>query len=193
MSASMTPQASAPFDLDRFYRTLVHDGPDAVVYADVDGLIQYWNSAAERIFGYFEAEALGRSLDIIIPENLRARHWTGYAETLRTGATRFGSGDVLAVSAQRKDGTYVAVEFTILPIHDERKGMIGIAAILRDATKRPRGFNAIRRHLVGLTANMTALHVVRDVRCSFSLTIELVEAYHAAHPDHRVGPFGWAR
>jgi PAS domain S-box-containing protein len=184
---------SAAFDLDRFYRTLVHDGPDAVIYADADGLIQYWNSAAERIFGYGEAEAIGRSLDIIIPESLRARHWNGFAETLRTGTTRYGAGDVLAVPAQRKDGTRISVEFTILPVRDEQNDMIGIAADLRDVTQRPQGFGAIRRRLVGLAANMTALHVVRDVRSPFSLTIDLVEAYHAAHPDHRVGPFGWAR
>jgi PAS domain S-box-containing protein len=184
---------NAPFDGDRFYRTLVDDASDAVIYADVDGVIQYWNRAAERIFGYDEEEALGRSLDIIIPEPLRARHWNGFAETLRTGATRYGAGDVLAVSAQRKDGARVSVEFTILPVHDERQVIIGIAATLREVAKRPRGFAVLRKHLVGLAANMSALHIVRDVRCPFSLTIELVEAYHAAHPDHRVGPFGWAR
>jgi PAS domain S-box-containing protein len=181
------------FDLDRFYPTLVHDAPDAVIYADADGLIQYWNSAAERVFGFSESEALGRSLDLIIPENLRARHWNGFAETLRTGTTRYGAGDLLAVSAQRKDGARISVEFTILPVRDEQQKMIGIAAILRDVTKRPRGFNALRKRLVGLAVNMTSLRVVRDVRCPFSLTIELVEAYHAANPVHRVGPSGWAR
>ncbi|HEY5085819.1 MAG TPA: PAS domain S-box protein, partial [Gemmatimonadaceae bacterium] len=88
-------------DLDRFSRTLVRDAPDAVIYADAGGVIRFWNSAAERIFGFSEAEALGQSLDLIIPENLRARHWNGYAETMRTGKTRYGAGDLLAVPAQR--------------------------------------------------------------------------------------------
>ncbi len=181
------------FDPDRFSRTLVHDAPDAVIYADASGLIRFWNNAAERIFGFSEAEALGQSLDIIIPENLRARHWNGYAETMRTGKTRYGAGDLLAVPAQRQDGSRISVEFTILPVRDEQGGMIGIAAILRDVTNRFREITAFRKRLVRLETNMTPLHAVRDVRCAFSLTIELIEAFHAANPDHRVGPFGWGR
>jgi PAS domain S-box-containing protein len=181
------------FDLDRFSRTLVHDAPDAVIYADADGLIRFWNSNAERVFGFAEAEALGRSLDIIVPEALRTRHWNGYAETMRTGKTRYGAGDLLAVPAQRKDGARISVEFTILPVRDEQGSTIGIAAILRDVTKRFRGINVFRKHFVRLATNMTTLHATRDVRCPFSLTIELVESFHTANPDHRVGPFGWAR
>jgi PAS domain S-box-containing protein len=181
------------FDPDRFSRTLVRDAPDAVIYADASGLIQFWNSAAERIFGFSEAEALGRSLDIIVPENLRARHWNGYAETMRTGMTRYGAGDLLAVPAQRKDGQRISVEFTILPVRDELGNMIGVAAILRDVTNRFREIAGYRRQLVRLDVNMSALHAVRDVRCPFSLTIELIESFHAANPDHRIGPFGWAR
>jgi PAS domain S-box-containing protein len=61
------------------YETLAKEAPDAIVYADAEGRIRFWNRGAERIFGFSEAEALGRSLDIIIPERLRARHWEGYA------------------------------------------------------------------------------------------------------------------
>ncbi len=181
------------FDLDRFSRTLVHDAPDAVIYADAGGLIRFWNRAAERVFGFSEAEALGHSLDIIIPEDLRSRHWNGYAETMRTGKTRYGAGDLLAVSAQRKDGTRISVEFTIFPVHDERGSVIGIAAILRDITNRVREINAFHKQLVRLETNMTSLHVVRGVRCAFSLTIELIQSFYTANPNHRVGPFGWAR
>lgn len=180
-------------DLDRFSRTLVRDAPDAVIYADAGGVIRFWNSAAERIFGFSEAEALGQSLDLIIPENLRARHWNGYAETMRTGKTRYGAGDLLAVPAQRKDGARISVEFTILPVRDEQDNVIAIAAILRDVTKRFREINAFRKRLVRLDTNMTPLHAVRDVHCAFSLTIELIESFYAANPDHRIGPFGWAR
>ena len=72
-------------DIDRFYRTFVHETSDAIVYADSEGRIAFWNKGAERIFGFAASEAIGKSLDIIIPENLRKRHWDGYEETVRTG------------------------------------------------------------------------------------------------------------
>ncbi len=124
------------FELDRFCRTLVQQAPDAIIYADAKGLIAFWNRGAERIFGYSSQEAVGQSLDIIIPENLRERHWKGYDATMRTGRSRYGAGDVLAVPALRKDGTRMSIEFTVLPYQDAGGAMIGIAAILRDVTKR---------------------------------------------------------
>jgi PAS domain S-box-containing protein len=181
------------FDLDRFSRTLVQDAPDALIYADTGGLIRFWNHAAERIFGFSEAEALGQSLDLIIPENLRGRHWNGYAETMRTGKTRYGAGDLLAVPAVRKDGARISVEFTILLVRDADGSIIGVAAILRDVTKRFRELKALRQQLVRLDTNMTAIHAERDVRSAFSWTIELIELFHATNLDHRIGPFGWAR
>src|SRR5574340_1188078 len=100
--------AMMSLDVDRFCRTLVRESTDAVIYADAKGLIGFWNKGAERIFGFAEAEALHKSLDIIVPENLRHRHWDGYNETMRTGKTRYGAGDVLAVPALRKDGTRIS-------------------------------------------------------------------------------------
>ena len=132
----MPPHGHLGLDTDRFCWTLVHDGPDAIVYADFGGLIRFWNRGAERIFGYSASEAVGRSLDIIIPENLRERHWTAYAETMRTGKTRYGDGDVLAVPALRKDGARLSIEFTILPYRDREGSLMGVGAILRDVTKR---------------------------------------------------------
>jgi PAS domain S-box-containing protein len=134
-------------DIDRFYRTLVREAPDAIVYADAQGRIAFWNKGAERIFGFSEAEAVGSFLDIIIPENLREPHWNGYAETVRTGKTRYGAGDILAVPALRKDGTRVSIEFTILPFHDRTGRILGIAAILRDVTKRFEEMKALRKEL----------------------------------------------
>jgi PAS domain S-box-containing protein len=96
-------------DIDRFYRTLVRDTADAIIYADAEGLIGFWNAGAERIFGFSAAEAIGEPLDIIIPATLRERHWSGYRETVRSGKSRYGAGDVLAVPALRKDGTRKAV------------------------------------------------------------------------------------
>jgi PAS domain S-box-containing protein len=97
--------ASSDFDVDRFCRILAHQAPDAIIYADGEGVVRFWNVGAERIFGFSEAEATGKSLDIIIPESLRARHWAGFDETMRTGKTRYGGGDILAVPALHKDGT----------------------------------------------------------------------------------------
>lgn len=134
-------------DLDRFCRILVRDAADAVIYADAQGMIGFWNKGAERIFGFSEAEAVTQSLDIIIPENLRKRHWDGYDETMRTGKTRYGAGDLLAVPALRKDGSRISVEFTIVPFHDEAGRMVGIAAILRDVTKRFEETKALRQEL----------------------------------------------
>jgi PAS domain S-box-containing protein len=138
---------NSDFDVDRFCRTLIHDMPDALIYADGEGVIRFWNAGAERIFGFAAAEALGQSLDIIIPENLRARHWTGFGAMMRTGNSRYGAGDILAVPALRKDGTRISIEFTVLPFRDAAGRMLGIAAILRDVTKRFEEMRALRRQL----------------------------------------------
>lgn len=139
-------------DVDRFYRTLVRDAPDAVIYADAQGAIAFWNKGAERVFGFSEAEAMGQSLDIIIPENLRQRHWEGFAETVRTGKTRYGAGDVLAVPALRKDGSRISIEFTILPFADRTGHILGMAAILREVTKRFEELKALRKEVAALRA-----------------------------------------
>lgn len=139
-------------DLERFCRALVRDMPDAVIYADQEGRIGFWNGGAERIFGFTEAEAKGQSLDIIIPENLRARHWQGFDATMRTGKSRYGAGDTLAVPALRKDKSRVSIEFTVLPFHDERGRIAGIAAVLRDVTARFEEMRALRRELAALRA-----------------------------------------
>ena len=129
-----------------FADRLVSGMSDAIVYADAEGVIRLWNRGATRIFGFAETEAVGRSLDIVIPENLRERHWQGYRATMRTGQSRYGDGQVLSVPALRKDGTRISIEFTIVPFTDEGR-MIGIAAIMRDATARFEELRALRRQL----------------------------------------------
>jgi PAS domain S-box-containing protein len=90
--------------LPRLFEMLVQDAPDAIVYADAEGVIRFWNRGAERIFGFTAAETIGQSLDIIIPENQRARHWEGYRAVMKSGASRYGAGDLLAVPGLRKGG-----------------------------------------------------------------------------------------
>src|SRR5262245_61332914 len=85
---------------------------DAIIASDANGSIIFWNPAAKRIFGYDESEALGRSLDLIIPERLRERHWEGYRNVMQTGHTRYGS-EVLRVPALHKDGRALSIAFTV--------------------------------------------------------------------------------
>ena len=140
-------------DPAQFADRLVFGMPDAIVYADAEGVIRRWSRGATRIFGFAETEALGRSLDIIIPENLRERHWQGYRATMRTGQTRYGDGQILSVPAIRKDGTRISVEFTIVPFADNSAQMAGIAAIMRDTTARFEELRALRRQLAAHHAN----------------------------------------
>jgi PAS domain S-box-containing protein len=127
---------SADFDFERFCQVLVREVSDAVIYVNDQGVVHFWNAGAERIFGFSEAEATGKSLDIIIPEEHRARHWSGFYETIRTGKTRYGGGSTLAVVALRKDGRRISVEFSILPFRGDDGTTLGVAAILRDVTER---------------------------------------------------------
>jgi PAS domain S-box-containing protein len=141
------------FDPARFAIALLTSMPDAVVYSDFEGRIQFWNMGAETIFGFTAAEAVGQSLDIIIPEGLRKRHWDGYEATMRTGVTRYGAGDLLAVPAIRKDGSRLSTEFTIVPFKDETGRMLGIAAIMRDVTKQFEAMRALRKAAAGIASS----------------------------------------
>jgi len=124
---------------------LLASGSDAIIATDRDGVIRHWNQGAERIFGHVAAEAVGKSLDLIIPEQLRARHWEGYSHVMQTGRSRYGEGELLAVPGLRKDGTRVSLEFTVAMIRDEAGDVVGIAAILRDVTKRFEEMKALRK------------------------------------------------
>jgi PAS domain S-box-containing protein len=138
---------SADVDLE----SLVRLAGDAVVVADPAGRITLWNPAAERLFGFTAAEALGQSLDLIIPERFRSRHWAGYREVMRTGQTRYGT-EVLRVPALRKDGQRCSIAFTVALLPAPGGGIGGIAAIVRDETARWEEEQALRRRLAALEA-----------------------------------------
>lgn len=125
---------------------------DAIVAADKDGIIYFWNPGAERMFGYASGEAVGQSLDIIIPERLRQRHWDGYSRVMRGGRSRYESGDVLAVPAIKRDGTRISIEFTIVSLRDGAGTLTGLAAIMRDVTKRFEEMRALKQKLAGTTS-----------------------------------------
>lgn len=109
-------------------------GPDAVIFADREGLIRFWNAAATRLFGFTAEEALGRSLDLIIPERQRARHWAGYHAVMAGGTGRHGPTALLSVPAVTKAGARLSIQFTVTPVTGADGRIEGIAALLRDVT-----------------------------------------------------------
>jgi PAS domain S-box-containing protein len=122
-------------DTEMIYQQIIENSQDAILFADRDGIIELWNSGAEAIFGYTKEEVQGKSLDLIVPEKLRQRHWEGYHTVMKTGKSRYGK-ELLKVPAIRKDGTSISVEFTIMLVRNLRNEIVGTAAIIRDVTER---------------------------------------------------------
>ena len=125
----------APPSQDWLCGKIVAASSDAIMFSDRSGAIQLWNSGAERMFGYTKAEALGQSLDLIIPENLRGRHWEGYFRVMESGSSHY-SVDLLSAPAQRKDGTRLSTEFSMVLVKDADGKVLGVAAIIRDVSAR---------------------------------------------------------
>ena len=140
--------ASRPIDFEAF----IQSAGDGIVAAGTDGSILLWNRAAERIFGYTEAEALGQSLDLIIPERLRIRHWEGYRRVMQTGETRYGA-EVLRVPAVHKDGRRLSIAFTVALLYSPTQEIEAIAAIIRDETRRWAEERALRQRVAELEEN----------------------------------------
>ena len=141
-------------DPDWLCRRIVEESPLAVLYGDREGRIRFWNAAAESIFGYKADEVLGQSMDLIIPERQRPRHWEGWDRVMATGVTRYGH-DVLAVPAQKKDGTRISVEFYILLLRAPTGEILGAAAILQDVTARWQQQKELKARLAALEARAT--------------------------------------
>ena len=122
---------------------------DAVIVADPGGNIAYWNPAATRIFGFSEAEALGRSLTLITPDRLRQRHDVGFNRSMETGTTRYGT-TLLKVPALHKDGRTLSIAFTVGMLFDEAGKVSGVAAVIRDETARFNEDRELRKKLAAL-------------------------------------------
>ena len=136
---------------DWLCRGIVDQSGSAILFADREGVIRLWNQGAEEMFGYPASEAIGQPLDIIIPERWRERHRVGYEAAMRAGRTRY-TRDVLAVPAQRKDGTRISIEFTIVLRRGDQDVVLGAAAIVQDVTRRWEREKALERRLAVLEA-----------------------------------------
>lgn len=139
-------------NINKLCRELCETAPDAIVYADKEGLIRFWNQGAENIFGYQPTEALGHSLDLIIPETIRARHWQGYYRVMATGETVYAQ-KLLNTPALHKDGRRIAVEFSVVMIHAADGSVAGIGAIMRDVSDQREQMHALQSKLAILEAN----------------------------------------
>lgn len=134
-------------------KQLVEAIGDAIVISDAKGAITLWNPAAERMFGFTREEALGKSLDLIIPERQRQRHWDGYQKTMDTGITRYGN-DVLRVPAVHKDGHTLSIAFTVALLHTPDNKVAAIVAVIRDESSRFAEDRALRKRLTELEARL---------------------------------------
>ncbi|MFP3569050.1 PAS domain-containing protein [Paraburkholderia sp. SIMBA_030] len=137
------------------FAQLVSAVGDAIIISDAKGNITLWNPAAERMFGFTQSEALGKSLDLIIPERLRGRHWDGYQQTMATGQTRYGN-DVLRVPAVDKAGRSLSIAFTVALLHSPEHELTGIVAVIRDETSRFQEERNLRKRLAELEAQAGA-------------------------------------
>ena len=138
-----------PVDLTQ----LVAAVADAVVVTDASGAITLWNPAAERMFGFPASEALGQSLDLIIPERLRHRHWEGFSKTMLTGQTKYGT-ELLRVPAVDKGGRTLSIAFTVALLQAPDGKPNAIAAVIRDETSRFNEERSLRKRLAELEAQL---------------------------------------
>jgi PAS domain S-box len=138
-------------DRNTLCQRIVESAGDAVIFADREGIIRFWNRAAEGIFGYTEEEALGQSLDLIVPERQRQRHWEGWDKVMASGVTKYGR-DPLAVPAMRKDGSRISIEFNVVLVRADSGELAGVAAMVQDVTARWQKQKEMNARLAALEA-----------------------------------------
>jgi PAS domain S-box-containing protein len=134
---------------------LVTGAGDGIMVCDAAGAIVLWNAACQRIFGFTAEDALGKSLDIIIPERQRGRHWEGYEHTMATAVTKYGA-DLLRVPALHKEGKALSIAFTVSLLQDAGGKVTGIVAIVRDETARFAEMRELRKRLMELEAKVAS-------------------------------------
>lgn len=142
---------TGPADQVELCRQIVENSPLAILFADREGKIRLWNAGAETMFGYTADEAQGQSLDLIVPEKQRARHWEGWDKVMASGVTKYGR-DVLAVPALRKDGSRISIEFNVILVRSGSGDLLGVAALIQDVTARWQQQKELRARLAALEA-----------------------------------------
>jgi len=130
---------------------IVTECAEAIMFSDQEGIIRLWNKSAEVMFGYSSVEAVGISLDLIIPENLRGRHWEGYHRVMQSGESRYRT-ELLSAPGIRKDGSRISLEFSMVIVRDENSTVIGTAAIIRDVSARWQKEKTLREQIKALEA-----------------------------------------
>jgi PAS domain S-box-containing protein len=130
-------------------RAVVTNAAEAITVTDPDGIVRLWNDGATRMFGFSAADIVGQSLDLIIPEKLRDRHWKGYHQTMLTGYTRYGD-KLLSVPATHRDGRRLSIEFSVALLRDDADQIVGISAIMREISDRREAEKALRTELAEL-------------------------------------------
>jgi PAS domain S-box-containing protein len=142
------------------FQELVASVGDGVMAADASGAITLWNPACERMFGFTEADALGKSLDLIIPQRQQKPHWDGYHKTMATGITKYGN-DVLRVPAVHKDGHTLSIAFTVSMLHTADGKVSAIVAIIRDESVKFAEERNLKKRLMELETQLTALQAAQ--------------------------------
>jgi PAS domain S-box-containing protein len=132
-------------------QALIEQLPDAVVFADRDGVIRAWNEGAEAVFGFAASEVLGLSLDVIIPERLRASHWEGFRRAIASGETRHAN-QVRTTRSLHKDGRKLYVDLSFGVVTDGAGAVAGAVAVGRDGSQRYLSQKALQDRLAALEA-----------------------------------------
>jgi PAS domain S-box-containing protein len=125
---------------DAWLAAIIRSSDDAIISKTLEGIVTSWNPAAERIFGYREAEMIGQSITRIIPEE-RTSEEEQILERIRRGETV----DHLETVRETKGGRRIDISLTSSPIKDEQGRIIGASKIARDITERTRAAAAVHR------------------------------------------------
>lgn len=133
--------------MKKLMEQFVNTASDAILISDIDGIILFWNYGAEQLFQYSSQEAVGQSLDLIIPENLRSRHWDGYRRVMASGETKYKTG-LLSSPGIRKDGSRISLEFSMVLLRSDDGALQGCGSIMRDVTERWRKEKELRDRLI---------------------------------------------
>jgi PAS domain S-box-containing protein len=138
------------------FRAIAEQAPDAIIFVDTKGVVRFWNESAKAVFGYSADEALGRSLDLIIPERLRRAHWDAFQRAIEIGQTKLGR-QAFATRAVHKDENRLYVELSFAVVKDMAGTVAGALGIARDITSRYVSDSALRERLSELEQKLKEL------------------------------------